>query len=145
MKRVRKGTFDYAEFDVSSLRNRHWLTRVVFLRCLGFVYMVAFVVALNSNGALVRVRTGCAAVLANSPSNLGTSVIYQYRLQGHYKCSFVRVALAHNNSERRSRFCGHRTPVAKTFRRSLPFPQIKTRQMPSSNAVFSSTSSGARC
>ncbi|CAN0192735.1 unnamed protein product, partial [Ascophyllum nodosum] len=35
------------------LRNQYWLTRVVFLRCLGFVYMVAFLVALNDNGALL--------------------------------------------------------------------------------------------
>ena len=40
------------------LRNQYWLTRVVFLRCLGFVYMVAFLVALNDNGALVRNRLG---------------------------------------------------------------------------------------
>lgn len=64
MERVRKGTLDHAGFDVPALRYRYWLTRVVFLRCLGFVYMVAFVVALNSNGALVRVRTGCAPIFA---------------------------------------------------------------------------------
>lgn len=36
------------------LRGQYCLTRVVFLRCLGFVYMAAFLVALNDNGALVR-------------------------------------------------------------------------------------------
>ena len=39
--------------DTSVLRGKHWLTRVLFLRCLGFVYMVAFFVALKDNGALV--------------------------------------------------------------------------------------------
>lgn len=39
--------------DIAVLRGQYWLTRVVFLRCLGFVYMVAFIVALNDNGALV--------------------------------------------------------------------------------------------
>lgn len=37
----------------SLLKGQYWLTRIVFLRCLGFVYMVAFLVALNDNGALV--------------------------------------------------------------------------------------------
>ncbi|CAM9413067.1 unnamed protein product, partial [Choristocarpus tenellus] len=32
---------------------RYWLTRIVFLRCLGFIYLVAFMVALNDNEALL--------------------------------------------------------------------------------------------
>lgn len=39
------------------LRGQYCLTRVVFLRCLGFVYMAAFLVALNDNGALVRAES----------------------------------------------------------------------------------------
>lgn len=40
-------------------RGQFWLTRIVFLRCLGFIYLVAFLVALNDNEALVR---GCTLV-----------------------------------------------------------------------------------
>lgn len=39
--------------DTSVLRGKYWLTRVLFLRCLGFVYTVAFLVALKDNSALV--------------------------------------------------------------------------------------------
>lgn len=35
------------------LRGQYWLARVVFLRCLGFVYAAAFLSALRDNGALV--------------------------------------------------------------------------------------------
>lgn len=38
------------------LRGQYWLTRVVFLRCLGFVYAAAFLSALRDNAALVRRR-----------------------------------------------------------------------------------------
>ena len=38
------------------LRGEYWLTRVVFLRCLGFVYAAAFLSALRDNGALVSPR-----------------------------------------------------------------------------------------
>lgn len=41
---------------VGDSRGEYWLTRVVFLRCLGFIYLVAFGIALNANGALVRGR-----------------------------------------------------------------------------------------
>ncbi|KAL1473961.1 hypothetical protein MTO96_021697 [Rhipicephalus appendiculatus] len=37
----------------SLLKNHYWLTRIVFLRSLGFVYAVAFLVALNQNKHLV--------------------------------------------------------------------------------------------
>ena len=37
-------------------RNQHWLTRIVFLRCLAFVYSVAFLVALQQNAALLGSR-----------------------------------------------------------------------------------------
>eukprot|EP00903_Cladosiphon_okamuranus_P019438 g17873.t1 len=35
-----------------ALRGQYWLTRVVFLRCLGFVYAAAFLSGLRDNGAL---------------------------------------------------------------------------------------------
>lgn len=37
-------------------RGQYWLTRVVFLQCLGCVYLVAFLVALNDNAALVNLQ-----------------------------------------------------------------------------------------
>lgn len=40
--------------DIHLLRGQYWLTRIVFLRCLGFVYAAAFFSALRDNGALVR-------------------------------------------------------------------------------------------
>lgn len=42
--------------DIHLLRGQYWLTRIVFLRCLGFVYAAAFFSALRDNGALVRSR-----------------------------------------------------------------------------------------
>lgn len=44
---------DNDRVDTSALRGKYWLTRVLFLRCLGFVYTVAFLVALKDNSALV--------------------------------------------------------------------------------------------
>lgn len=41
------------------LRGQYWLTRVVLLRCLGFVYAAAFLSALRDNAALVRLRKIC--------------------------------------------------------------------------------------
>lgn len=46
---------DFEAGSTDFLRDRYWLTRVVLLRGLGFVYMVAFLVALNDNAALVSV------------------------------------------------------------------------------------------
>ncbi|XP_065900039.1 lipase maturation factor 1-like [Dysidea avara] len=44
------------KYNVSELRGSFWLTRIVFIRCLGFVYFVAFLVALNQNGPLLGSR-----------------------------------------------------------------------------------------
>lgn len=38
---------------MESLEDRFWLTRVVFLRCLAFMYVVAFLVALKQNESLI--------------------------------------------------------------------------------------------
>ena len=37
----------------SNLKGSYWLTRVVFLRFLAFIYLVAFIVALNQNKGLI--------------------------------------------------------------------------------------------
>ncbi|CAM9913246.1 unnamed protein product [Pylaiella littoralis] len=39
--------------DDGVLRGQYWLTRLIFLRCLGFVYAAAFLSALRDNGALL--------------------------------------------------------------------------------------------
>ncbi len=49
--------------DSHVLRGKYWLTRVVFLRCLGFVYAAAFLSALRDNGALVRRVSNMIVVL----------------------------------------------------------------------------------
>lgn len=38
---------------MESLKEKYWLTRVLFLRCLAFMYAVAFLVALNQNESLI--------------------------------------------------------------------------------------------
>ncbi len=38
------------------LRGSYWLTRCAFLRSLGFIYLVAFWVAIDQNGALIGDR-----------------------------------------------------------------------------------------
>lgn len=48
-----KYTGNSADNRVIPTVGTYWLTRVVFLRCLGFVYSVAFLVALHQNVALV--------------------------------------------------------------------------------------------
>ena len=39
--------------DVPFVKDKFWLTRIVFLRCLAFIYCVAFSVALSQNGPLI--------------------------------------------------------------------------------------------
>jgi hypothetical protein len=41
------------DMDIDALADRYWLTRILFLRCLGFLYSVAFLVALLQNEALI--------------------------------------------------------------------------------------------
>lgn len=51
--------------------NQHWLTRIVFLRCLAFVYTAAFLVALQQNPALI----GSKGIL---PTNLYLKQVEQH-------------------------------------------------------------------
>lgn len=39
--------------QIEALKGKYWLTRVLFLRCLGLMYAVAFLVALNQNESLI--------------------------------------------------------------------------------------------
>lgn len=44
---------DNENYSIAELRGSFWLTRIVFIRSIGFIYFVAFLVALDQNGALL--------------------------------------------------------------------------------------------
>ena len=46
---------DYEKSD-SSGKNSYWLTRIVYLRAIGTVYFVAFLVAIHQNRALIGTK-----------------------------------------------------------------------------------------
>lgn len=59
----------------SQLTETYWLSRIVILRYLGFIYFVAFAVALQQNSALI------------GPDGLTPATAYLARIGGHYGSS----------------------------------------------------------
>ena len=63
-KLVEKEDLGHSKDGENSGKNSYWLTRIVYLRAIGTVYFVAFLVAIHQNRALIGTKGKIKIILA---------------------------------------------------------------------------------